>query len=194
MMALKSILLLVIWIFAGFVNESHVVPANALELPRASLNACFVDVDPEPPPYYKIDLVTTRRVPGAGEAHGIGELSYKTTPFGIAIGPDGSYLYDLSLKIQRLQPARSGHYVAWISTPDLSEIKRLGPLDELFRIQGQVDWNKFLVVISLEKDLQAEQPKWKGPIVLRGLSRSGLMHTMAGHGPYQNEPCAIYGY
>lgn len=191
-MVLNSILLIALWIFAGLFASSDMSPADDLEVQDALLEACFVD--PEPPPYYKIDLVTTRRVSGAGEAHGVGEMSYKTTPFGIAIGPDGSYVYDLNLKIQRLKPARSGHYVAWVSTPDLSKIKRLGPLDELNRIQGQVDWNKFLVVISLEKELQDEQSKWKGPIVLRGLSRSGLMHTMAGHGPYQNEPCAIYGY
>ena len=35
---------------------------------------------------------------------------------------------------------------------------------------------------------------WTGPVVSRGMSRSGLMHTMAGHGPFETEPCAVYGY
>jgi hypothetical protein len=29
---------------------------------------------------------------------------------------------------------------------------------------------------------------------MRGMSRSGMMHTMAGHGPFQQENCARYGY
>ena len=35
---------------------------------------------------------------------------------------------------------------------------------------------------------------WTGPIVIRGMSRSGMMHTMAGHGPFEEENCAAYGY
>lgn len=150
--------------------------------------------DPEPPPYYQIELVTTKRVPGAGVATGIGAVSYKSTPFGIAVSENGSYRYNLDIKVDRMRPASKGHYVAWISSPDITNIKRLGVLDESHRISGEVDWNKFLVVISLEETAAEDQEKWKGPIVLRGLSRSGYMHTMAGHGPYENEPCAVYGY
>ena len=155
---------------------------------------CTIAVDPDPPSYYKIDLVSTRRVPGSGNAAGIGSISYQATPFGIAISPDGSYMYDLDLKIEGLLPARKGKYVAWITTPDIKQIKRLGAMDDTHRISGVVDWNKFLVVISLEEEPSESKPKWKGPIVLRGLSRSGYMHTMAGHGPYESEPCAVYGY
>jgi len=35
---------------------------------------------------------------------------------------------------------------------------------------------------------------WTGPVVMRGMSRSGLMHTMAGHGAFEQENCAAYGY
>ena len=75
---------------------------------------------PDPPAYYQIDLVTTRKVPGAGNAVGITSVSYQATPFGIAIAPDGSYVYDLHVKIDRLAPARKGAYVAWVSTPEPS--------------------------------------------------------------------------
>ena len=36
--------------------------------------------------------------------------------------------------------------------------------------------------------------RWSGPIVFRGMSRSGMMHTMVGHGALQKENCAAYGY
>ena len=150
--------------------------------------------DPDPPAYYKFDLVTTKRVPGSGRASGVGAVSYKATPFGISLGVDGSYHYKLDISIENLQPAKRGGYVAWITTPNLDNVKHIGKLEDNHRFQTTTEWNKFLVVISLEDDPDAESPKWKGPIVLRGISRSGLMHTMAGHGPYENEPCAIYGY
>jgi hypothetical protein len=35
---------------------------------------------------------------------------------------------------------------------------------------------------------------WTGPIVFRGMSRSGMMHTMVGHGALQMENCSSYGY
>ncbi|MDE2875730.1 MAG: hypothetical protein OXU69_07275 [Gemmatimonadota bacterium] len=31
-------------------------------------------------------------------------------------------------------------------------------------------------------------------VVIRGMSRSGMTHTMAGHGPFEEENCAAYGY
>lgn len=160
----------------------------------STADGCRVLADPEPPPYYQIALVSTRKVPGAGQASGVGDVSYKATPFGIGIGVDGSYVYNLDLHIERLAPAKKGRYVAWVSTPDIKQIKRLGPLGETHHIKGVVDWNKFLVIITLETDLSPGLAKWKGPVVLRGVSRSGFMHTMAGHGPYESEPCAVYGY
>ena len=178
-MRFTLVALLIVFLFTGFAAPY-------------SIPDCIGD--PEPPPYYQIDLVTTRRVPGTGTANGVGAVSYKATPFGIAVSGNGSYVYNLDIKIDRMRPAPRGHYVAWVSSPDISNIKRLGPLDADHRIAGEVDWNKFLVVISLEETLDEEKSKWSGPIVLRGLSRSGLMHTMAGHGPYENEPCAVYGY
>ena len=78
-------------------------------------------------------------------------------------------------------------------------MKRLGALEvgEAERVSGfsgEVGWNKFLVVITLEPEDDPEAATWSGPIVLRGMSRSGAMHTMAGHGPFQEENCAAYGY
>lgn len=150
--------------------------------------------DPEGAPYYAVELISTKRIPGSRMAEGVARVSYQATPFGVSLAPDGSYALDLAISVDRLAPAREGAYVAWITRPDLSEIVRLGPLDERHTLRGSTTWNKYLVVISLEPDAFTETGRWTGPIVLRGMSRSGKMHTMAGHGPFQSEPCAVFGY
>lgn len=146
------------------------------------------------PDYYTIDLVSTRRVSGSGQAVGIGEVYYAPTPFGISLAEDGSYIYNLDIQVEKLRPPKKGVYVAWITTPQIDQVKRIGVLNEANHVSGTVKWNKFLVVITLEPDATSVKDEWTGPVVLRGLSRSGLMHTMAGHGPFEDEPCALYGY
>lgn len=150
--------------------------------------------DPEPPKYYVIDLVSTKKVPGTRQATGVGEMTFVPSPFGISVSPSGHYTYNLRVRIDKLRAPRQGEYIVWLTTPDLSHIEPLGPLDENGELRGQVTLNKFLVVVTLEPSKVAHGPTWQGPIVLRGLSRSGLMHTMAGHGPFQDEPCTFYGY
>ncbi len=156
-------------------------------------DAC-VAADTDPPAYYKIDLVPTGRIPGTKRAAGVGYVTFARSPFAVAVSPEGSYVYDLSLSVAQLRPPRQGVYVAWVSTPDLDQVRRLGVLDAAMQVKGRVDWNKFLVIITLEPSADDLGATWTGPVVLRGLSRSGLMHTMAGHGPYQQEPCATYGF
>ncbi|MFQ5570764.1 MAG: hypothetical protein ACE5G0_13855 [Rhodothermales bacterium] len=148
----------------------------------------------DPPAYYQIDLVSTKRLPGTRQAKGVSRVTFATSPFGVAISPEGSYVYTLELSIEHLAPASQGAYVAWVSTPSLDKIKPLGTLDAQMRASGRVAWNKFLVIITLEPSADALGETWQGPVVLRGMSRSGMMHTMAGHGPFQQEPCAAFGY
>ena len=50
------------------------------------------------------------------------------------------------------------------------------------------------IVITLEADDHPDAETWSGPVVFRGMSRSGMMHTMVGHGALQQENCAAYGY
>ncbi len=168
-------------------TTSHTEPTAHSQQPTAS-SACSAN------DYYTIDLVSTKRVTGSRLARGAAEVRFSRSPFGVALTPDGSYTYDLSIRIDRLRPARSGVYAVWVTTPDLQETKLLGVLDEDFKASGQVSWNKYLVVITLEESADTIGTLWQGPIVLRGISRSGLMHTMAGHGPFEEEPCAVYGY
>lgn len=144
--------------------------------------------------YYNIDLVTTKKVPGSRRAKGTGAVSYVASPFGVALSSQGHSVYNLDISIDNLRPAKEGVYVAWITTPNLDTIQRIGILDEQMKTRGQVNWNKFLVVISLESSEDDLGEIWQGPIVMRGMSKSGFMHTMAGHGPFQQEPCASFGY
>ena len=146
-----------------------------------------------PPTYYAIELVSTRRVPGARGASGVGNVSFARSPFGIAVAPTGEYIYNVDLQVQGLNAQSRGVYIAWLTTAALDQVKRLGRLDAAGAIRGQTTWNKFLVLVTLEPDDEA-RPRWSGPIVTRGMSRSGRMHTMAGHGPFQLQPCTTYGY
>ncbi len=146
------------------------------------------------PEYYQFPMVSTRRVPGTGNASGIGEVAFAASPYGVALGPDGSYQYDFTVSLDRLAPARDGAYVVWTTTPELDRIALAGELADPARFEGRVAWNKFLVVVTLEPAFDPDATMWTGPIVIRGMSRSGMMHTMAGHGPFEEKNCAAYGY
>ena len=139
-------------------------------------------------------MVSTKRVPGTGNASGVGEVNFSQSPYGVALADDGSYLYDFTVRFERLKPARGGTYVVWTTTPALDEVALAGELSDPVRFAGKVTWNKFLVVVTLEPAFDPAATMWSGPIVIRGMSRSGMMHTMAGHGPFEEENCAAYGY
>jgi hypothetical protein len=145
-------------------------------------------------PYYAIDLVSTKNVAGTARARGTGHVAFAASPFGVAIAADGSYRYDVELRLTGMDRPAGGRLVAWVTTPQVDRIRRLGAFDDDLSVRGEVSWNKFLVVVTLEDRDDPAAETWSGPIVLRGMSRSGAMHTMAGHGPFQQELCAKYGY
>ncbi|MYB06854.1 MAG: hypothetical protein F4Y07_16075 [Gemmatimonadetes bacterium] len=146
------------------------------------------------PEYYQFPMVSTKRVPGTGNASGVGEVAFARSPYGVALGEDGSYQYDFTVRFERMAPARDGTYVVWTTTPELDRIALAGELTNPAGFSGQVAWNKFLVVVTLEPAFDPDAAMWSGPIVIRGMSRSGMMHTMAGHGPFEEKNCAAYGY
>lgn len=158
-----------------------------------TLDVCRV-IDAPSPEFYQIVLVTTGRVPGARIAEGMTEVTFSRSPFGITLTEQGDYLRDLTLSVSNLRPLATGAYVVWVTTPSLDQIKRLGVLSADHKLEGQVGWNKFLVVITLENDDGRDQARWEGPIVLRGMSKSGAMHTSLGHGPFEQENCSAVGF
>ena len=171
-----------------------VIPPSAIPSSTASgtAAACVPAAGPE---YYSFGLFTTKNVPGTGLARGRAEVAVSgSSPFAVALGPDGSYVYDLVVGLDRMKPPRRGTLVAWVTTPDLDRIERIGALDGNLRASGSVAWNKFLVVITWEAEDDPDATTWSGPVAFRGMSRSGMMHTMVGHGALQQENCAAYGY
>ena len=161
----------------------------------------LADTDPVAPcadpgsEYYTINLVTTKNIPGTGLATGKAVMKFTPNPFGISISKDGSYRHQLDIQIKKANKPKKGTFVAWVTTPSLDKVNLIGPLDKDLKVSGTVNWNKYIVVITLEEDVPSRNPQmWTGSIAFRGLSRSGLMHTMAGHGPFAQEPCAKYGY
>lgn len=170
----------------------------------ATLSGGVLQATPDPAPmpcvepgseYYNIDLVTTKNIPGTGQAKGKAVMKFNPNSFGISIAKDGSYRHRLDIQITKVNPPKEGTFVAWVTTPSLDQVVLLGTLDKDLKVSGTVDWNKYIVVITLEKEIPSKNDhRWSGEIAFRGLSRSGLMHTMAGHGPFAQEPCAKYGY
>jgi hypothetical protein len=150
---------------------------------------------PDGPAYYALELVTTRNIPGTGVARAVADVSRpNSSPFSVALTNDGSYAYDVSVSLERMKPPRQGHLVAWVTTREIDRVERIGTLDDNLRASGSVSWNKFIVVVTLEASDDPDQDMWAGPVVFRGMSRSGMMHTMVGHGALVQENCAAYGY
>lgn len=182
-----SLFLAAVWL--GALTPS---PAPAAGADADAPGMCLVAEGPE---YYAFPLAATQNIPGTGYARGRAEISVpSTSPFPVALGPDGSYVYQVDVAIDNMRAPRDGRLVAWVTTSDLDLVQRIGPLDEHMRASGPVSWNKFLVVVTLERAEDADAATWAGPIVFRGMSRSGAMHTMLGHGALQQENCTSYGF
>lgn len=137
-----------------------------------------------PPDPYVIRLVPTARANGAS---GTVRLRFAPSPFGVSVTPDGHHLFDAELSASGLPRPADGALVAWAATPDLVEVQKLGSLMPEGVLTARVHFNKFLVFVTEEPSADVE--RWSGSILLRGVSPSGRMHTMAGHGPFSGEPC-----
>lgn len=129
---------------------------------------------------HRVQLRGTGRAPGAA---GWMDLRFGSSPYGVAVTEDGSYLYELTIQVTSVPPSAGNTLVAWAATPNLDQHQRLGELGEDRRLEGEVSWNKFLVFVTAESSADVE--RWQGPILMTGNSPSGNMHTMAGHGIFE---------
>ena len=144
--------------------------------------------------YYDIRMAPTGRAPGA---LGYVTKTFAQSPFGIAVSVDGRYIYDVHIAVEGLRGPPNVEYTVWVAPPNLSPMVRLGVLDEQFELSGQVDFNKFIMFVTAEQpgswdpDNGGEKTgnAWAGPILMQGISRSGMMHSAAGHGPFEVENC-----
>jgi hypothetical protein len=117
-------------------------------------------------------------------------LLMRGSPYGVSVEADGRFAYEVTVEIARLRRRGSATYVVWAATSELDQVAKLGVLGEGGRVTGAVSWNKFLVFVSEEASPDGDT--WSGPILLTGLSPSGRMHTMAGHGPFEDVDCQYF--
>lgn len=130
---------------------------------------------------HRVELDATGNAPGAS---GWMDLRFAGAPHGVAVTEDGSYRYELAVHVTAVPPVRDGStLVAWAATPNLDRHVNLGPVGEDGVVEGEVSWNKFLVFVTAEPARDAAT--WQGPILMTGTSPSGNMHTMAGHGIFE---------
>lgn len=146
------------------------------------------------PDFYEIPLVPTGNVPGTGNYQGTARVTFKDTPFDVAVSADGVFHRKIRVDMSGVKRPESGGYVVWVSPPELEPVEKLGVLGPDGRLTGEVSFPKYLVIVTLEENPREIQGRWTGPVVHRGMSRSGFMHGMAGHGPFRQEPCTNYGF
>ena len=164
-------------------------PGNELVLGPCVATALFPTSAAE---YYGIRMAPTGTAPGAV---GKVETTFAQSPFGVAVSVDGSYLYDVSISVEGLRGPPNVDYTVWVSPPDLVPMRRLGVLSEDHELAAQVGFNKFIIFLTAERpgSWNPHRTKkgnaWEGPILLQGISRSGMMHSTAGHGPFERENC-----
>ena len=160
------------------------IPASVGATPWADatprVGACLVTPEVVP-------LSGTQSAPGS---RGSMTLTQPGSPFEITVDDGGFQTFDIEIQVDRLRRRGGAVYVAWAAKPELDEWTQLGTLGEENRLTARVAWNQFLVFVSEEASADVE--RWQGPIVLTGLSPSGRLHTMAGHGPFEAMNCQLY--
>lgn len=170
-----------VWAAGGSVGVAIAGPAarDAGHGPRGTagpLGAALTRCEP-----IRVALQPTSAAPGAAAYM---EMSMAPSPFGVAVAADGRYAYDVTIGVERLRRRPGRTYVAWAATPELDRLRKLGVLDEASGVvRARVQFNKFLVFVTAEAS--ADLDRWEGPILLTGISPSGLMHTMRGHGIFE---------
>ena len=153
--------------------------AGEVQLPSAS-SPCG---DSQPPPGATLTpsrdlycIFLTAR-PGLEYMSGHLELRTPHTPFGVAVNPAGNHLYEGILTLEGL-PAPSAlgdyeHIVAWLATPLFDRIVNLGPVANGTRSLGEIDLNKFMLLVTAEA--RPDAPEWEGRLLLRATSPSARM-------------------
>ncbi len=121
---------------------------------------------------YCMQLLPTRDFAGA---RGYVEMVRPVSPFGLTVTREGRQRYELLLDIRGLPELGpdDGHWVLWASPLTLDPVLNLGEVGNGHASVGEVSFNKFMLIISLESDLGGEARK--GPLVLRGRSPSSRM-------------------
>ncbi len=134
-----------------------------------------------------VRLSGTQSAPGS---RGSMTLTQPGSPFEITVDEGGFQTFDIEIQVDQMRKRRGAVYVVWAAKPELDEWVQLGTLSDENGLEARVAWNQFLIFVSEEASADVE--RWQGPIMLTGLSPSGRLHTMAGHGPFEAMNCQLY--
>jgi FtsP/CotA-like multicopper oxidase with cupredoxin domain len=113
--------------------------------------------------------------PGS-DLQGTAALEWVPGPFTVAVAKDGSQLFNLRFELTglpKLPGGRRAGYVAWASPPTMTPLQRLGVVQEGRTLVGPVGFDRFVVLVSEERDTATRTRT--GPIVLRGESASNRL-------------------
>lgn len=129
------------------------------------------------------DLARFNLGPAPGrEGCGLAELVGAWSPFGLGVMRSGHLDQELRLVVDLPPADDEGRYVAWVATPALDRIEALGTVSPGVPFAVPVHWNKIIIVVSREEGPPAAgAPRWSGPVVLLGRSRSALLENLMGH-------------
>jgi suppressor of ftsI len=157
-------------------DKRCLVPLTILCLATAPLTAQQRSCDPPAPlgpsrDLYCIELIAA---PGAEGAAGTVELGHVPGPFTVAVTADGVPRHRLTLDASGLpDPRRLGKlttYVAWAAPPTMHPVRRLGEVANGRTGLGDVALEKFVVLVTAERDGRVREPE--GKVMLRGQSPS----------------------
>jgi suppressor of ftsI len=102
------------------------------------------------------------------------ELGHPPGPFSVALAADGRMRQRLTLVAEGLPPPESlggyRRYVAWIATPTMESVARLGEIRNGGNSLGTVELEKFTILVTAERRVRPSAPD--GRVVLRGQSAS----------------------
>ncbi|MBM3806809.1 MAG: multicopper oxidase family protein [Acidimicrobiia bacterium] len=160
----RCALLPILWVAVLSGEQPAVTAACAALDPRVSGDADLYCIDLLPP----LDIEK-----GAGRA----ELLPPATPFGLAVTPAGEPQHDVRLTLRDLPPPATlgafTAYVAWVTTPQMFPVQRLGEVGNGQFTFGRVHFDRFIVLVTAEPAATAATQR--GRVVLRGTSASMRM-------------------
>ena len=120
---------------------------------------------------YCMDLVATPDLQGV---EATAELGRVPSAFGVRVTADGQHEYDVMLTVSGLpDPQSLGDYstfVAWVTTPLLYPVTKLGEVGNGTTQLSPISLNKFLLLVSAEASVDVTERS--GRLVLRGFSPS----------------------
>jgi FtsP/CotA-like multicopper oxidase with cupredoxin domain len=102
------------------------------------------------------------------------ELGQVPGPFTVAVTAEGLPRYRLTLEASGLPSpsslGKSATYVAWVAPPAMHPVRRLGEVANGRTVLGDVDLEKFVVLVTAERSARVSEAQ--GKVVLRGQSPS----------------------